>query len=147
VEPPAHRSSRPGGRERVNAEPALIDLERVICTLTDLEGTGARAFTFGEGGWPLRGFVVRVASEVRGYLNRCPHAAHPLDLLPGCFLTPDRTLIQCGSHGALFEKATGYCVAGPCAGGALTPIALEVVSGYVMVAEDVERQALADAPG
>ena len=106
-----------------NREAAVaIDLERVICRVEDLELHGARAFTLGGGDWPLRGFVVRCGQGVYGYVNRCPHAGHPLNLLPGRFLSPDGALILCSSHGALFEKATGFCVAGPCAGRALAPL-------------------------
>ncbi len=120
-----------------------FDLERVVCRLTNLEAHAARAFTIGAGDWPLRGFVVRVGATVRGYVNRCPHAGHPLNLLPDRFLTADGALILCTSHGALFEKGTGYCVAGPCAGRALTPIALEVRDGFVLVADSVDVNALA----
>jgi nitrite reductase/ring-hydroxylating ferredoxin subunit len=122
-----------------------IDLERVICRVEDLELHGARAFTIGGGDWPLRGFVLRTGQGVQGYVNRCPHAGHPLNLLPGRFLSADGALILCSSHGALFEKATGYCVAGPCAGRALTPLALDVRSGLVMLAESVDVNALRDA--
>jgi hypothetical protein len=45
----------------------------------------------------------------------------------------------------VFEKATGYCVAGPCAGQALTQVALQVRAGYVLLADSVDVQALADA--
>ena len=121
-----------------------LDLERVVCRLSELEG-GARGFTVGSGAWPLRGFVVRVGEVVRGYLNRCPHAGHPLDLLPQRFLTADGTLILCSSHGALFEKATGLCVAGPCAGRALTPIALQVRCGFVLLDDSVDVDALGRA--
>jgi nitrite reductase/ring-hydroxylating ferredoxin subunit len=121
-----------------------IDLERVICRVSDLDVHGARAFTVGGGDWPLRGFVVRVGDAVRGYLNCCPHAGHPLNLLPDRFLSPDGTLILCTAHGALFEKSTGYCVAGPCAGRSLTPVALEMKCGLVLLA-DLE-DALAAAP-
>ena len=55
----------------------------------------------------------------------------------------DGALILCSSHGALFEKDSGYCVAGPCAGRALTPVALEVRSGFVLLADDVDVSALA----
>jgi nitrite reductase/ring-hydroxylating ferredoxin subunit len=121
-----------------------LDVERVVCRLTDLDEHGARAFTIGTGNWPLRGFVVRAGAEVRGYVNRCPHAGHPLNLLPNRFLTPDGALILCSSHGAVFEKQTGYCVAGPCAGRSLRAVPLEVQAGFVMLAADVEAGSLAD---
>ena len=118
-----------------------VDLERVVCRLSELKG-GVLGFTLGSGDWPLRGFVVRVGATVRGYLNRCPHAGHPLDLLPQRFLTADGTLILCSSHGALFERVSGFCVAGPCAGRALTPIALQVRCGFVLLDDSVDVEAL-----
>jgi nitrite reductase/ring-hydroxylating ferredoxin subunit len=131
---------------RVSANERPLDVERVVCALSDLPANTARAFTIGEGDWPLKGFVVRDGAEVRGYVNRCPHAGHPLNLLPQRFLTPDGALILCSAHGALFEKSTGYCVAGPCVGRTLTAVALEIRAGYVLIAESVDVAALADAP-
>jgi nitrite reductase/ring-hydroxylating ferredoxin subunit len=121
---------------------AELDLERVICRLVDLEEHGSRAFTVGGGDWPLRGFVVRSGNDVRGYVNRCPHAGHPLDLRPGRFLTPDGALILCSSHGALFEKDGGSCLAGPCAGQSLRPIPLIVIGDVVLIAADADFAAL-----
>jgi nitrite reductase/ring-hydroxylating ferredoxin subunit len=123
---------------------AELDLERVICRLSDV-AAGARGFTIGSGDWPLRMLVVKVADGVRGYINRCPHAGHALDLRPQQFLTADRTLILCSSHGALFEKSTGYCVAGPCAGRSLTPVPLAVQCGFVLLGGDVDIDTLAGA--
>ncbi len=122
-----------------------IDVERVICRLDDIQPGGARGFAIGTGDWPLRGLVVRLADEVRGFINRCPHAGHPLNLKPHRFLTADSTLILCSSHGALFEKSTGYCVAGPCAGQHLSPVQLKMESGFVMLADEVDVAALAGA--
>ncbi|MCB1625323.1 MAG: Rieske 2Fe-2S domain-containing protein [Pseudomonadales bacterium] len=123
---------------------AEIDLERVLCSVAELEPSGCRGFSVGEGNWPLRGFVVRTTSGVAAYVNRCPHAGHGLNLLPDRFLTPDGSLIVCRSHGALFEKATGLCVAGPCAGRALTPVQVVVLDGYVLLDASVEPTLLAD---
>ncbi len=122
-----------------------LDLERVVCRLSEIRPQGARAFTIGAGDWPLKGFVVRVGEGVRGYVNRCPHAGHPLNLLPERFLTPDGALILCSSHGALFEKGSGHCVSGPCAGRALIPVALEIRWGFVLLADGVDVQELAQA--
>jgi len=117
---------------------SMVDLERVICRVSDLEmHGGARAFTISgaaAGDWPLRGLLVRVGAEIRGYVNDCPHAHHPLNLLPHRFLTADGALIVCASHGALFEKLTGMCVAGPCAGAYLRSIELQIEDGFVLLA-------------
>jgi nitrite reductase/ring-hydroxylating ferredoxin subunit len=123
-----------------------LDLERVICRLADLDEHGSRAFSLGSAEWPLRGFVVRCGKEVRGYVNRCPHAGHPLDLRPHRFLTPDRTLILCSSHGALFEKDGGRCIAGPCPGQALRPVPLHLLGAIVLLAPEVDPAALAEQP-
>jgi nitrite reductase/ring-hydroxylating ferredoxin subunit len=116
----------------------VVDLERVVCRVSDLDSPGARGFTIGTGDWPLRGFVVRAGADIRGYLNDCPHAHHPLNLLPHRFLSADGSLIVCSSHGALFEKLTGVCVAGPCAGASLRSVPLQVEAGFVLLAAEAE---------
>jgi nitrite reductase/ring-hydroxylating ferredoxin subunit len=123
-----------------------IDTTRVICSLAELAVTGSRGFSIGEGDWPLRGFVVKTARSVAAFVNYCPHAGHPLNMRPDRFLTPDGNLILCGSHGALFERDLGRCIAGPCQGQSLTPVPIEVVSGYVLIGADVDVNKLANEP-
>jgi nitrite reductase/ring-hydroxylating ferredoxin subunit len=130
----------------VTSPPQEIDLARVLCSLAELEETGSRGFAVGEGDWPLRGFLVKTASGVAAFVNCCPHAGHPLNFRPHKFLTPDRNLILCCSHGALFERDQGLCIAGPCAGQSLTRVPVEVLNGYVLLAEGVDVDALANAP-
>jgi nitrite reductase/ring-hydroxylating ferredoxin subunit len=119
-----------------------IDTSRVLCSLSELDATGSRGFAVGEGDWPLRGFLVRTTNGVAAYVNTCPHAGHPLNFTPDRFLTPDRSLILCNSHGALFTRDTGLCIAGPCPGQSLTPVPIEVVEGYVMLADGVDPIAM-----
>ena len=114
-----------------------MDLERVICPLHELGDPGAKGFTMGSGDWPLRGFVVRQGSTVRGYVNHCPHAGFPLNWHADQFLAPDAPLLLCVMHGALFEIDTGLCVAGPCAGKSLQPLPVRVTRGYVMLEDGV----------
>lgn len=122
-----------------------IDLTRVLCSLAELEATGSKGFAIGEGDWPLRGFIVKSASGVAAYINTCPHAGHPLNFRPDRFLTSDRALILCASHGAVFTRDAGLCIAGPCTGQSLTPIPIELVDEYVLLAEGVDPIALANA--
>jgi len=116
---------------------------RVLCRLEELGATGCREFRLGGGDWPVRGFVVRAGTAVHAYLNRCAHLALPLNLLPDRFLTHDGSLILCTAHGALFEKGTGYCVAGPCIGQSLQRVPVQVEAGCVMLADEVDVAALA----
>jgi nitrite reductase/ring-hydroxylating ferredoxin subunit len=126
--------------------PRELDVARVLCSLAELEATGSRGFAIGDGDWPLRGFVVKTADAVAAYVNYCPHAGHPLNLRPDRFLTSDRTLILCSSHGALFARDSGLCIAGPCQGQSLTAIQIEVVDGYVLIGSNVDIERLANAP-
>lgn len=106
-----------------------------LCTLAELADTGSRGFAVGEGDWPLRGFVVRLADGgVRAWVNSCPHAGHPLDMQPHRFLNAEGTLIQCASHGALFAPDSGVCVAGPCPGRRLRPLAVVLQDDDVRLA-------------
>lgn len=125
--------------------PREFDTERVLCSLAELDETGSRGFSVGEGDWPLRGFVVRTANGVAAYVNTCPHAGHPLNFRPNKFLTPDRNLIMCASHGALFARDNGLCIAGPCPGQSLRAVPIEVLGEYVLLAERADPQELANA--
>jgi nitrite reductase/ring-hydroxylating ferredoxin subunit len=97
-----------------------------LCALTDLADPGAKGFVFRQDEALFHGFLVRAAGEVRGWVDRCPHAGLPLTFLPDRYLTREGDRILCGSHGALF-RLDGLCVGGPCAGESLTswPVRLD----------------------
>ena len=91
-------------------------------SLADLPPGRTAKFRLSCGGRALEGFVVNHAGGYHAYVNRCPHVGTPLDLWPNEFFTEDATALVCSTHGAMFEPPTGRCVAGPCAGDALTPL-------------------------
>ncbi|HTQ35406.1 MAG TPA: Rieske 2Fe-2S domain-containing protein [Steroidobacteraceae bacterium] len=122
--------------------PAGTRLGRV----TDLPDGATREFVLDDTGWPLTGFLVRVGEAVHAYLNRCPHALRQLNFRPDRFLSPDGTLIQCSSHGALFEKDTGLCVAGPCVGESLRRLPVELIDGELRLTEDLDTGKLDRQP-
>jgi nitrite reductase/ring-hydroxylating ferredoxin subunit len=115
--------------------------DAVLCRLGDLDASGAKEFSVGEGDWPLRGFVVRRAEHVAAYVNRCPHAGHPLNLSPDQFLTPDGALLLCNSHGALFTPESGVCVSGPCRGRGLQALPVRVEGDCVLLDGDADELA------
>ena len=74
----------------------------------------------------------RDGDEVRAWLNVCPHAGRRLDWAPGQFLKSREGLLVCAVHGASFELIGGECVAGPCRGQSLQPVAVRVLEGEVL---------------
>lgn len=69
-------------------------------------------------------FVVKRDGQYFAYRNNCPHLGVELNWLEHQFLDSDDALIQCATHGALFVIENGECVAGPCLGDALEPVAI-----------------------
>ena len=105
-----------------------------LCALSDLPDPSARGFEFHDGDAIFAGFLVRKGGAVFGYLDRCPHAGWPLALTPDRYLTREGDLILCSGHGALFRLEDGLCIGGPCGGKRLTPWAVRVEHGTVVVA-------------
>ena len=82
-------------------------------------------------GRPARGFALRIDGRAVGYVNQCAHVPVELDWREGEFLDLDRRWIVCSVHGATYDPANGYCVAGPCTGARLKRIALTESDGAV----------------
>jgi nitrite reductase/ring-hydroxylating ferredoxin subunit len=117
-----------------------------LARVAELPDGAALGFNLTDDEWPLRGFVVRVGDAVHAYLNRCPHAGRPLNFAPGRFLTPDGELLQCHAHGALFEKDTGLCIAGPCVDESLRRLPVALIDGEVRLTEAVDTDRLQRGP-
>lgn len=115
-----------------------------LCGFDNIADPGALELSWGDGDWPLSLFVVRRGDSVWGYVNRCPHAGHELNLIPNDFLTREGGLIMCRSHGAQFRIDDGLCVSGPCPGTHLRAFTVEVVDGGVF-ADERELGRLSDA--
>ena len=105
-----------------------------LCPIDAVEDPGARNFVLQIGEAFFHGFVVRTQGEVRGYVDRCPHAGLPLAKALDDYLTPRKDLIACAWHGALFRLDDGACVGGPCAGTHLTPWPVCVEDGWLKTA-------------
>jgi nitrite reductase/ring-hydroxylating ferredoxin subunit len=114
----------------------MAERERLICPAAEVaeRGRGVR-FELEEG---VTGFVVRHRGVLRAFVNRCPHMGTELDWQPGEFYDFGGLYLVCSTHGALFEPATGYCVAGPCRGASLEPLQVREREGEVFI-QRIER--------
>jgi nitrite reductase/ring-hydroxylating ferredoxin subunit len=112
---------------RLLATPPGVEL----CRLADINGDGSRNFVLQMRGGRFHGFVIRRDGAVHGYVDRCPHAGVPLARTLDEYLTPDRRLIACSWHGALFSIEDGICVGGPCVGQRLIKWPVVVEDGWI----------------
>ena len=100
--------------------------------LEALESGGLAETEMQVDGAPESVIVHRDGDEVRAWLNVCPHAGRRLDWAPGQFLKSREGLLVCAVHGASFELMKGECMAGPCRGESLRPVAVIVRDGRIV---------------
>jgi nitrite reductase/ring-hydroxylating ferredoxin subunit len=106
-----------------------------LCTLADLEATGAKGVTLGTLPHLREIVVVQIEDGVRAYANRCPHMYSTLETFPDRFLDATREHLVCSTHGARFRVQDGLCVSGPCQGYNLEPVAVRLEGSRVMLAD------------
>ncbi|MET0281636.1 MAG: Rieske 2Fe-2S domain-containing protein [Steroidobacteraceae bacterium] len=124
----------------------LLPAGTVIANVAGLSDGAARGFSLTADEWPQQGLVVRVGDALHVYVNRCPHALRHLNFLPDHFLTRDGEHIQCNAHGALFEKHTGLCVAGPCLDESLRRLPVTRVADELRLTEALDLDRLERNP-
>ncbi len=105
----------------------------ILCALDDIPDPGAKGFVFGSGIERFEMFVVREGGTFYAYVNSCPHGGTPLDFSEDHFLTAEKDLILCSTHGARFRIHDGFCVGGPCEDEALKPLPITVKGGHIVV--------------
>jgi nitrite reductase/ring-hydroxylating ferredoxin subunit len=107
-----------------------------ICDSAALRDGGAGVrFDLDRSGFSAPAFAVRHAGNTYAYLNQCAHKFVELDWEPGQFFDADRRYLVCATHGALYEPDSGFCVAGPCRGARLIPVAVRESEDAVWLAE------------
>ena len=94
-----------------------------------------RGFQVDTGGEMLELIVVRHGNDLTVFKNACPHTGVVLNWLPDQFLDVEGVLLQCATHGALFDPRNGNCLRGPCVGQALHRLPARLEEG-VLYLED-----------
>lgn len=97
-------------------------------------GEGASVkFEFNREGVNYEGVAVRWKGKLAVYENRCMHLPLSLDSEDNQFFTKDREHLICRTHHALYNPASGLCIAGPCEGATLKKLEFLVVKGELWV--------------
>lgn len=103
-----------------------------VCTRAELTQGEVKAVTLprGHDGRPREALVLLGSDgEPRAYLNRCRHLPIPIDGGSKQYLTHGGEYLLCGTHGALYRRDDGMCIAGPCLHLALEALTLVEENG------------------
>ena len=109
------------------------DESLILCRLDEIPDGNSRGFTVETAHGTRDIFIVRRGDAVFAYENSCPHVGTPLDWVPDRFLSEDSSHIVCATHGAQFRIEDGMCFSGPCHGEKLTPVALKIADGMIVL--------------
>ena len=83
----------------------------------------------------LPAFVIRHELGVSAFINRCKHRDLELDWTLGDFFDPEGDQLICATHGARYDPVDGVCLAGPCAGEALTSLDVVEIGDVVYLSD------------
>ena len=78
-------------------------------------------------------FVINFGGEFHAYVDRCRHIPIAMDWVDNHFFEEGGRYLMCQTHGALYQPATGECLAGPvgACGKFLFRVPLEVERGLI----------------
>ncbi|SHF61363.1 Ferredoxin subunit of nitrite reductase or a ring-hydroxylating dioxygenase [Litoreibacter ascidiaceicola] len=100
-----------------------------VCPVADVSGAMTLTVTTAKGEFPI--LLVKVGSDVKGYVNACPHQYLPLDYRGSQLLSSDGAKLMCTAHGASFMAETGDVIEGAECG--LDAVPLEIRDGMIVV--------------
>lgn len=111
--------------------------EQFIAKEADVIEGKVVTFGYRQDGIRKEGILLLSKAGLRCYENLCRHLPVKLDSGSRHFLSREKKLILCQSHGALYEPETGLCTRGPCEGASLNMLPIAIREGRVyLLAED-----------
>lgn len=111
----------------MNAPPITTQPSIPLCAVDDIAEASAKGFEIEAGSV----FALKFDGQLRVYRNSCPHLGVELNWLEDQFFDLDGALIQCATHGALFDPLTGACLSGPCRGQSLDRMTSHIADGQL----------------
>jgi nitrite reductase/ring-hydroxylating ferredoxin subunit len=123
------KRSRPGATTR-KRKPALRYL---VARAEEIAPGESRKFMLPIEGVDEECFVINFRGEFHAYVNRCRHIPIPMDWVDNHFFAEGGRYLMCQTHGALYQPASGECLAGPtgACGKYLFGVPLEVERGLI----------------
>jgi nitrite reductase/ring-hydroxylating ferredoxin subunit len=106
---------------------------RVVARVDEMQPGAVKKFWLICQKYRLDAILINHRGNYYAYVNRCRHMPTPLDFIRDEFFSDDGRYLQCYTHGALYDFASGVCVSGPCKGESLYRLPVQVDRDEVLV--------------
>lgn len=116
-----------------SANPARPASGAEIARVEDIPDPGAIVRHFRHEAFYFSLLLTRRGERVWAFENRCAHANYPLERHDGRVVVQQGRYVVCTAHGASYTFE-GQCAGGPCNGDRLTPIAITLSNGAILIA-------------
>jgi len=126
-------AARPRKRSQARSVAHKRKLRYLVGPAAEIEPGESRKFMLPIEGADEECFVVNCRGEFHAYVNRCRHIPIPMDWVDNSFFAEGGRYLMCQTHGALYEPATGECLAGPtgACGKYLFRVPIEIERGLI----------------
>jgi len=106
---------------------------RVVARVNEVQPGAVKKFWLICQQYRLDAILINDQGNYYAYVNRCRHMPTPLDFVRDEFFSDDGRYLQCYTHGALYEFASGLCISGPCKGESLYRLPVQIDGRDVLV--------------
>lgn len=101
-----------------------------ICDLDGVDAVATLVIETDKGAFPL--LLAKDGTELRAYVNACPHQYLPLDYRSTQIVSADGRMLLCTAHGARFDIGNGAVIGGAECG--LDAVPVSIIDGAVFIA-------------
>ncbi len=124
----SRKDARSGARTRKSGSARFV-----VARAAEIASGESRKFLLPIEGVDEECFVINFHGEFHAYINRCRHIPIAMDWVDNHFFAEGGRYLMCQTHGALYQPATGECLAGPAGscGKFLYRVALEIERGII----------------
>lgn len=107
----------------------------LLCRLDAVPQGACKELRYGQGDASFALLLYRRGTEIRAYVNNCPHFGLPLNARADEFLLYGDGLIMCAHHSAVFRLIDGRCIDGLPSGEGLEAVPVRLVGNEIFMAD------------
>jgi len=108
----------------------------LLCKIDTVPDGACKELRFGQGDSAFGLLLYRRGTQLRAYVNICPHFGLPLNARADEFLLYNGGLLMCAHHSAVFRLDDGKCVDGLPPSEHLDPVPVQLIGDEIFMGNE-----------